>query len=120
MKGNATPDQEISGFANQEQGRENSLALEPIGLLAENAPGAAPGATEVAGLGRRAVSGVLITTACAVVWEVAGGLATLVTARFLRPEDYAHFAVPFFAFGIGGAPVAFALDPRLVQASGCS
>lgn len=72
-------------------------------------------AGELPNLGGRAVRGILISTGFAVAWEVAGGVATLITARFLLPEDYALFGVAVFALGIGGALVAFSLDTRLVQ-----
>src|SRR5258708_5759829 len=115
MKGNPAPDQRAAEFILEEQALDKGLAQEPAGLLAGKAAGAGALGAGVRGLGQRAVSGVLITTAFAVMWDVIGGLASLLTARFLRPEDYAVFGVAVFALGFGGALVAFNIDTRLVQ-----
>jgi len=72
-------------------------------------------AVEMPNLGGRAVRGVLITTGFSVFWEIAGGLGALITARFLRPQDYALITVAALALRFVGALQAFNLDTRLVQ-----
>jgi len=67
------------------------------------------------GLGRSAVSGVLITAAFAVTWELVRALSGLVTARFLRPSDYALFGAAGLALAVVGTALSLNLGTRLVQ-----
>ena len=77
-------------------------------------PGIPP--IEPAGLGRRAVRGVLITAAFVASLELLKAAAGLFTARLLQPRDYALFGAALASLNIVAQVVNLDLNSRLVQA----
>lgn len=84
-------------------------------LLAAEAAKVAENAVQPPSLGKRAVRGVIITAVVGVTWELLRAFAGLLTARFLRPADFALAAIAISATLIAPNLLAFNIDKRLVQ-----
>jgi PST family polysaccharide transporter len=66
-------------------------------------------------LGQRAVQGVLVTAGATVAFELLRFAGGVVTARYIRPADYALGYAAIFALSLGFRVLDFQLPQRLVQ-----
>ena len=77
-----------------------------------------PPGVEIPNLGRRTLTGVLVTAAFAFAWELTRIAGGFIYSRFLHPRDYALFGVAASSLAVGGALLSFSIDTRLVQVHG--